>query len=409
MAKAKVEAPLELYYDFLFQEKAKWSGYGIPVSFLDPKTKYIVEGLLYSPKKRAPGAIIKVNVWYTFDSPFIQQPVVVPVDHIFQSRRRITKVNMETVSEEATTVVPNAKPVSGKPIALQDVIKVFEAYKGVNWTIPELSSILERPDTDWEVIKNLPVLGKVSKRICRITNQLEDTYTIQTPEPIVAEDKSKQSIATLEKEYKNCKRCSLSDTRIKLGCNVTFGRGNKVNPKVFIIGEAPGTTERDTGIPFNPSAPAGETLFRVMNRAGLNQDTDCYITNSVWCWPPAEDDNPSKNGKPGDDHLSLCSSRLKTELAILKPKVIVLLGAVAYKAFFGRFLKGPIGNALGWLPVTGDYSVYMMYHPSYIIRQLNFERDPDKKDLIKQDYLERFIEVKNKADEYARLKQLTTN
>lgn len=387
--------PPEIYYDYIYLNNKMWTKYGIPISFIDPKTKYRVEGLIYSPKKRNREKICKVKVYYNFDSVYLQQPLEIDCKAIFPSKRKLTKIENLTIMD--TKVADFDPKIETKAISFKNIKDIYDQYKGVNWTAHELCAILERDLSDVEKISSLPFLSKVNKRNCRITNNLENTYKIDTPEPLAIETNIKFSIEKLEKEYSNCQKCSLADVRKKIGCKPTFGRGNKSNPKIMLIGEAPGQVERDTGIAFNPTAPAGEALHRVMQAAGIDQNTDCYITNSIWCWPPAED-NLEKNGKPSDEQIGFCNSRLKTELAILKPKVIVLLGAVAYKAFFGRFLKGPIGSSLGIMKTSGDYTVYMMYHPSYIIRQLNYEKDPDKKAQIKEDYLEHFRKIKEIAN-----------
>lgn len=390
----KEEPQLEIYYDYVYKVAKSWVKYGIPISFIDPVTKYRLEGLIYGPKKRKQGQRLSVLVHLSFDSLYLQSPVKVDCNNIFPSRRKLTRMT-DQITETLVSSEYKEEEKALTPISYLEVKNVYEAYKGVNWTIPELCSILNRLNPEEiEKVSKLPFLAKVSKRSCRITNDLLDTYKFDTPEPLTVVDRSNYSIARVYEEYKNCKKCPLSEARIASGCSIVPGRGNKTNPKLFIIGEAPGTQERDTGIPFYQDAPAGSALLKVMNVAGIDQEIDCYMTNSILCWPPPEDET-KQNGKPSDESISLCNSRLKLELAILKPKVVLLLGAVAYKAFYGRFLKGPISNSLGWQPVNGDYKVYMLFHPSYVIRQLSFERDASKKQEIKKDYLEHFKEIKN--------------
>lgn len=385
-----------VYYDAIFDISKAWHGYGIPISFLDPASGLRVEGLIYSPKKRKEDAAIQVSVYRNFDCQCLSNPVKVPHTNIFPSRRKLTKMNLGNCEE--TTVIDNKDfTLEEKEKLLTDIRHIYTSYKGVHWTANELAVMLNRPK-DYDIISKMPFLVEHTKRNCRITNELSPTYKFDPPEKILEDATKKYSIASLEEEYKNCQKCALFLDRDKYGYSPTFGRGNKVNPKIFIIGESPGVNERDTGIPFHPDAPAGQDLFKVMKVAGIDQDKDCYITNSILCWPPPDPDAKIQNGKPKDEHISACNARLKKELAILKPKVILLLGSYAYKAFFGRFLKGVMANNIGWVPVSGDYNVYLTFHPSYIARQLSYEKDQEKKAIIKNSYLDNFIEVKRVAD-----------
>ena len=399
MGKKKVEIePPEIYYDYIYSIAKNWTNYGIPISFIEPRSKFRVEGLIYGPKKRNRTKNKNtVKVWYMFESTFLQQPVEVDCKAILPSKRIITKMG-ETDEVLTTTLIPEYKEEERDPLDLMKVKLVYDYFNGINWTAPELCAILERPNSDSPLIEKLPFLGKVSKRNCRITNEILDTYGIITPEEAKNNQQTKFSMEGLYKKYENCEKCSLSDIRKKMGCKITPGRGNTTNPKVFLIGEAPGVIERDTGIAFHPEAPAGKELKRAMDEAALSQDIDCYLSNSVICWPAPKEGKMGQNGKPTDEQIGLCSSRLKMELAILKPKIIVILGATAYKTFFGTFLKGTMTANIGWKEVDGDYKVYVLYHPSYIIRQVSAERDRDKKESIKREYTEHFRIIKRELD-----------
>jgi uracil-DNA glycosylase family 4 len=89
--------------------------------------------------------------------------------------------------------------------------------------------------------------------------------------------------------------------------------------------------EEKTGITFFPEAPAGGVLFKVMSAVNISQ-ADCYITNSVLCRPEPDTGANTQNGKPEQEHIAACSSRLKMELLITGAKVVVLLGAYAYSS-----------------------------------------------------------------------------
>jgi DNA polymerase len=385
---------LEIYYDYLYKARADWVKYGIPVSFKDPRSGFIVEGLLYAPAKRTVSSrAFKVNVKYAFDTPRVANIVAVNALDIYPSNRRITKVETGKVVE--AVVVPDFKDLRVKsPIDFAKIKDIYDSYHGVNWTSSELCSILDRPFTDIEKIENLPFLQKVSQRVCKITGELADTWGLQTPEQMKEkENKNKWSLERLHKEYTGCTKCALGMKRKARGCDVVHGRGSET-PKLFIVGEAPGMQEEKTGITFFPEAPAGGVLFKVMSAVNISQ-ADCYITNSVLCRPEPDTGANTQNGKPEQEHIAACSSRLKMELLITGAKVVVLLGAYAYRSFFGMPVKGRMDDHVGWQDYTkGDYKVYLTYHPSFVIRKLSFEQDPEVVAKIKNDYKADFMEIR---------------
>jgi DNA polymerase len=391
------EILLEVYYDHIYKNRADWVKYGIPVSFKDPRSGFVVEGLLYAPAKRTISSRpFKVNIKYAFDTPKVSNIVAVHVLDIYPTNRRITKVENGKVVE--AVVVSDYKDLRVKSfIDFSKIKDIYDAYVGVNWTSSELCSILERPLTDAQKIEALPFMVKAGKRACKITGEIVDTWTIETPEQMKEKaDKNSWSLEKLRTDYENCTKCALGLKRKARGCNVVFGRGNE-KAKIFIIGEAPGMQEEQTGITFFPEAPAGGVLYKVMNSVQINQ-ADCYITNSVLCRPEPATGEKVQNGKPEQEHIAACSSRLKMELLITGAKIIVLLGAYAYRSFYGMPVKGRIEDHIGWQAnTTGDFKVYLTYHPSFVIRQLSFEQDPEVVAQIKNKYKNAFMEIRREA------------
>lgn len=383
------------YYDKLVEIERLWHGYGIPISFLDPISGLIVEGLIFSPKKRKEEEQKEVSVYRNFDCQYLANPVKIIHTNIFPSRRNLTKLDKLEIKD--FKVFEMEELLENPPQEFFTIKNIYDSYRGVKWTAAELSTMLNRK-IDSEIVEKMPFLIKSTERMCRIENKIMPTYEFSTPEKLLEKPKTTYSINSLNKEYSTCKKCPLFLKREEYSYSITPGRGNKNNPKIFILGEAPGINERDTGIVFHPEAPAGKDLLKVMTAAGIDQDKDCYITNSILCWTPPKEDDKVQNGKPADESMSACNSRLKMELAILKPKVILLLGSYAYKAFFGRFIKGMLSANIGWIPTIGDFSVFLTYHPSYIVRQLSHEKNPEKRAFIKNTYLDNFIEVKRIAD-----------
>jgi uracil-DNA glycosylase family 4 len=118
-------------------------------------------------------------------------------------------------------------------------------------------------------------------------------------------------------EIRNCSKCSLQKSRKQ----VVVGEGGYKRP-ILLLGEAPGRTEDALGRPF--TGKAGKLLDDILRRNGLSRE-DLFITNSVKCRPP-------NNRKPYKNEVIACSAYLKKELEVLKPKVIITLGATGLQA-----------------------------------------------------------------------------
>lgn len=152
-----------------------------------------------------------------------------------------------------------------------------------------------------------------------------------------------------------CKLCPLSENRT----NTVFGDG-MIPTKVMFIGEAPGADEDIQGLPF--VGRAGHLLDQILQEINWNRK-DMYITNIVKCRPP-------ENRAPLPHEISKCNKYLKFQIDYIKPKLIVLLGAVSVQTILGIFIpniksmkemRGNIYefNGLKYLPT---------YHPAYILR-----------------------------------------
>lgn len=352
---------------------------------------------MYAPAKRLfLHRTFRIAVKYAFDTPTLSAIIAVNIHDIHESKRCLTKMeNGEIVPLRVVTEDTSNLPLMVRsPVDFSKVKEIYEVYKGVNWTGPELCSILDRSEADTAKIERLPFLSKAAERMCKITGEIRSTYKIDTPEEMVAtESKNSWSLERLKKEYESCTKCALGLKRKARNCNIVFGRGPE-EPKIFIIGEAPGVQEEASGIAFHPDAPAGGVLKTVLSVCNINQD-DCYITNGVLCRPEPDTGDKVQNGKPDQEHINICSSRLKMELLLTKARVIVLLGAYAYRAFYGTSIKGRIEEHLGWQENTsGDFKVYLTYHPSYIVRMISFEQDHGKVMDIKSSYKKSFLEIR---------------
>jgi uracil-DNA glycosylase len=167
------------------------------------------------------------------------------------------------------------------------------------------------------------------------------------------------TLEELQNAAKNCKACDLW----KLGTQTVFGEGTP-NAKIMLIGEQPGNQEDLEGRPF--VGPAGKLLDAALEEAGIDRKK-VYVTNAVkhFKWEPRGKRRIHK--KPNAVELAACRPWLDAEIAALRPKIIVCLGATAAQSLLGRdfrvtqhrgeFLKSPLAPY-----------VLATVHPSSILR-----------------------------------------
>jgi DNA polymerase len=153
-------------------------------------------------------------------------------------------------------------------------------------------------------------------------------------------------------------KCGLGKTRT----NMVFADGNP-HAELMFIGEGPGADEDATGVPF--VGRAGELLSRMIAAMTFDRATETCIANIVKCRPPG-------NRNPADDEAAACIPYLKRQIALVNPKVIVLLGAVPLLYLFN--LKGIMKLRGLWLEYEG-IPVMPTYHPAFLLRN-----PPAKKD-----------------------------
>ncbi len=147
----------------------------------------------------------------------------------------------------------------------------------------------------------------------------------QTAAPLVP---SRPTITKLHDAARDCRACPLWKT----GTQTVFGDGSR-HARVVFVGEQPGNDEDLAGQPF--VGPAGKLLDKALAEAGLKRD-EVYVTNVVkhFKWEPSGKRRIHK--KPGAREIAACRPWLDAELAVLKPDVLVCLGATAAQALLGK-------------------------------------------------------------------------
>ena len=164
------------------------------------------------------------------------------------------------------------------------------------------------------------------------------------------------SLATIAETWPAAKALgSLRDTMV-------FSTGNP-EADFMLVGEAPGYHEEQKQEPF--VGPAGEKLDQILKAMGLSRD-QVYIT-TVCKFRPATKNQTTNNRKPSPEEMSTSLPFLEAEIAVVKPKVIVALGASAAQSLLGT--EKPIGQLReSWHQFQG-IPLRVSYHPSYLLRQ----------------------------------------
>jgi uracil-DNA glycosylase len=156
-----------------------------------------------------------------------------------------------------------------------------------------------------------------------------------------------------------CKACPLWKT----GTQTVFGEGSP-KAEVMFVGEQPGDQEDKAGKPF--VGPAGKLLDKAMEEAGIDRSL-AYVTNVVKHFKWKAQGKRRIHQKPSWSEIAACSPWLETELAVVKPRVLVCLGATAAQALLGRQFR--VTQHRGE-PIASDLApvVIATVHPSSILR-----------------------------------------
>jgi len=153
----------------------------------------------------------------------------------------------------------------------------------------------------------------------------------------------------------SCTRCGLCETRH----NVVFGVGNE-SADVMFVGEGPGEQEDLQGIPF--VGPAGKLLDDMLRIIDLDRNTNCYIGNIVKCRPP-------RNRDPLETEQEACIGYLRSQVALIRPKIIVCLGRIAAKRLIDPDYQ--ITRQHGQWVQKGGIWMTAIYHPSALLRDVS--------------------------------------
>jgi len=191
----------------------------------------------------------------------------------------------------------------------------------------------------------------------------DNVVEIVTPKPEYGVADPVAALKLIREDLGDCTRCKLHKQGRK---QIVFGVGNP-RAELMFVGEGPGADEDAQGEPF--VGRAGQLLNNMIKAMGLRRE-DVYIANVVKCRPPG-------NRTPERDECETCSPFLMRQIAVVKPKVVVALGAVSAKNLLA--INAPMSELRGrfydFKPagVRGDSSwpgarLAVTYHPAFLLR-----------------------------------------
>jgi len=192
----------------------------------------------------------------------------------------------------------------------------------------------------------------------------ENIFDVLTPKPEHGVSDPKAALKLIREDLGDCTRCKLHQQGRK---QIVFGVGNP-RAELMFVGEGPGADEDAQGEPF--VGRAGQLLNNMIKAMGLRRE-EVYIANVVKCRPPG-------NRTPERDECETCSPFLMRQIAVIKPRVVVALGAVAAKNLLafnapmaelrGRFYDFLPAGARSSDPSWPGARLAVTYHPAFLLR-----------------------------------------
>jgi uracil-DNA glycosylase len=173
------------------------------------------------------------------------------------------------------------------------------------------------------------------------------------------------SLSALRAAAAGCTACPL----YQCGTQTVFGEG-RTSATLMLVGEQPGDVEDREGRPF--VGPAGRLLDRALERAGIDRSS-VYVTNAVkhFKWTPSPTGKRRIHAKPDTREVAACKPWLEAEITVLRPRLVVALGATAAQALLGKSFRvtqhrGEVFDLP--LDVATPTRITATVHPSSILR-----------------------------------------
>ncbi len=212
---------------------------------------------------------------------------------------------------------------------------------------------------DWRSTLGASPAGPVAPPVQPIVSEPRTGLSARTSsdELFNSEIAALDSLETIADAVVRCTRCPLYKT-----ANKGVPGTGAANARLVCVGEAPGATEDETGLPF--VGAAGELLTKILAAVDLSRE-EVFITNVVKHRPPG-------NRNPAPDEIEACSPYLVRQLELIKPKVIVAFGTFAAQTLLNT--KTPIGKLRGEVHRYHGIPLVVTYHPAALLRNPSWKR-----------------------------------
>ena len=220
---------------------------------------------------------------------------------------------------------------------------IYDFYRRESTALDDTSSSTSQSEIREEMAARKSVVART------IT---EDSLVSITPNPEVGMSDPAAALKLIREDLGDCTRCKLHQQGRQ---QIVFGVGNPRAALMF-VGEGPGADEDAQGEPF--VGRAGQLLNNMIKAMGLRRE-DVYIANIIKCRPPG-------NRTPEREECETCSPFLMRQIAAIKPKALVALGAVAAKTLLA--INAPMTEFRGrWFDFRGT-KLAVTYHPAFLLR-----------------------------------------
>lgn len=240
---------------------------------------------------------------------------------------------MKTILNDLVSALQNESKRKKYEYISEDVLKDFISEKTNKGPIP-----LKNPLHDKKPVSNENITAPSVKDVAPPSTMVPPVFSDTSP------------FEELIKSVSSCTKCELCKSRT----NIVFGEGNP-KAELMIIGEGPGRDEDEQGRPF--VGRSGQLLTQMLGAMGFKRD-DVYIANIVKCRPP-------NNRVPTPGEAQACLPFLLNQIDIIKPKVLLLLGATPLKYILD---KVGITKMHGmWFEFHGIKTL-PSFHPAYLLR-----------------------------------------
>ena len=271
----------------------------------------------------------------------------------------------------ARTIDPELRSALAERVRYCHELGIFDFY----WREPRLSQVTEiQPDAQIVAVSLSSMTSSLQsepreemaarKSVIVSTSAEDNIFEIVAPKLEYGVADPGAALKLIREDLGDCTRCKLHKQGRK---QIVFGVGNP-RAELMFVGEGPGADEDAQGEPF--IGRAGQLLNNMIKAMGLRRE-DVYIANVVKCRPPG-------NRTPERDECETCSPFLMRQIAVIKPKVVVALGAVSAKNLLainapmselrGRWYDFKPAGARSSDPSWPGARLAVTYHPAFLLR-----------------------------------------